>query len=101
MQDCLLIPNFVGMEEITWNDFEKVELRAGTILEVLDYPEARKPAYKVKVDFGDFGVKDEQCADYSTLYKGRACWQAGCRRRKFSKETDREVYVGVFSYRFC
>lgn len=45
------------MEEITWGDFEKVELRAGTILEVFDYPEARKPAYKVKVDFGEFGVK--------------------------------------------
>ncbi|WP_316790364.1 tRNA-binding protein [Pedobacter frigoris] len=45
------------MEEIAWNDFEKVELRAGTIIEVFDYPEARKPAYKVKVDFGDLGVK--------------------------------------------
>jgi tRNA-binding protein len=45
------------MEQITWNDFEKVELRIGTILEVLDFPEARKPAYKVKVDFGEFGVK--------------------------------------------
>jgi len=43
--------------EITWQDFEKVELRAGTILEVLDFPQARKPAYKVKVDFGDFGIK--------------------------------------------
>lgn len=43
--------------EITWQDFEKVELRAGTILEVLDFPEARKPAYKVKVDFGDFGTR--------------------------------------------
>lgn len=45
------------MEEITWNDFEKVELRAGTILEVFDYPAARKPAYKIKADFGDFGIK--------------------------------------------
>ncbi|MGE6218385.1 tRNA-binding protein [Nubsella zeaxanthinifaciens] len=45
------------MEEITWNDFEKVELRVGTIIEAFDYPEARKPAYKVKVDFGDFGIK--------------------------------------------
>ena len=43
--------------EITWQDFEKVELRAGTILEVLDFPEARKPAYKVRVDFGDFGIR--------------------------------------------
>lgn len=46
-----------NMEEITWNDFEKVELRVGTILEVFDFPTARKPAYKVKVDFGDFGIK--------------------------------------------
>jgi tRNA-binding protein len=45
------------METIGWNDFEKVELRAGTILEVLDFPQARKPAYKVKVDFGPLGVK--------------------------------------------
>jgi tRNA-binding protein len=45
------------MEEINWNDFEKIELRAGTILEVFDFPEARKPAYKVKGDFGDFGVR--------------------------------------------
>lgn len=45
------------MQEITWNDFEKVELRIGTILEVFDFPEARKPAYKLKVDFGEFGIK--------------------------------------------
>lgn len=45
------------MEEINWNDFERIELRAGTIVEVLDFPEARKPAYKVKADFGPFGLK--------------------------------------------
>jgi tRNA-binding protein len=45
------------MEEINWNDFEKVELRAGTVMEVYDFPEARKPAYKLKVDFGEFGIK--------------------------------------------
>ncbi|MDB5061486.1 MAG: tRNA-binding protein [Mucilaginibacter sp.] len=45
------------METITWNDFEKVELRAGTILEVADFPEARKPAYKLKVDFGPYGIR--------------------------------------------
>ena len=47
----------LGMEQINWADFEKVALRAGTILEVLDFPEAQKPAYKIKVDFGDLGVK--------------------------------------------
>jgi tRNA-binding protein len=45
------------METITWHDFEKVELRAGTILEVADFPQARKPSYKVKADFGPFGIK--------------------------------------------
>ncbi|MCC8426563.1 tRNA-binding protein [Mucilaginibacter sp. UR6-11] len=45
------------METISWNDFEKVELRVGTVLEVADFPGARKPAYKLKVDFGDLGIK--------------------------------------------
>jgi tRNA-binding protein len=45
------------MQTITWTDFEKVELRAGTILEVQDFPKARKPAYQLKVDFGELGIK--------------------------------------------
>lgn len=45
------------MEPITWNDFEKVEIRIGTILQVLDFPQARRPAYKVEVDFGPLGIK--------------------------------------------
>jgi len=45
------------MDTITWHDFEKVELRVGTILEAIDFPEARKPAFKVRVDFGPFGIK--------------------------------------------
>lgn len=44
------------MEEISWDHFEKVELRVGTVQEVLDFPEARKPAYKLKVNFGQFGI---------------------------------------------
>ncbi|SKB70666.1 tRNA-binding protein [Daejeonella lutea] len=45
------------MEEIQWSDFERVALRVGTVLEVLDFAKARKPAYQVKVDFGDLGIK--------------------------------------------
>ena len=45
------------METISWADFERVELRVGTVLQVLDFPEARKPAYKLQVDFGEFGIK--------------------------------------------
>ena len=44
--------------EITWQDFEKIQMRVGTIVEVIDFPKARKPAYQLKVDFGDFGIKN-------------------------------------------
>ena len=37
---------------ITWKDFEKVEMRVGTVIEVNDFPEARNPAYQIKIDFG-------------------------------------------------
>ncbi len=44
--------------QITFDDFEKVEIRVGRIVDVQDFPEARKPAYKLWVDFGvDIGVK--------------------------------------------
>ena len=45
------------MDTITWHEFEQVELRIGTILEAVEFPEARKPAFKVRVDFGEFGIK--------------------------------------------
>lgn len=45
------------METITWDQFEKIELRVGTIVQVDDFPEARKPAYKLMIDFGDLGLR--------------------------------------------
>lgn len=39
-------------QTLSWSDFEKVEMRIGTILEVKDFPEARKPAYQLVIDFG-------------------------------------------------
>ena len=56
------------MEQITWNDFEKVELRAGTIVEVQDFPEARKPAYQLTIDLGELGTK-KSSAQITGLYK--------------------------------
>ncbi|MCJ7522756.1 MAG: tRNA-binding protein [Dehalococcoidia bacterium] len=52
---------------ISWEDFQKVDLRTGTIIEAQPFPEVRKPAYKLVVDFGDFGLK--KCsAQISALY---------------------------------
>ncbi|MCC1484849.1 tRNA-binding protein [Winogradskyella immobilis] len=53
---------------ITFEDFTKVDLRVGTIIEVNDFPEARNPAYQLKIDFGDLGIK-KSSAQITTLYK--------------------------------
>jgi tRNA-binding protein len=46
------------MKPIGWDDFEKVEMRVGRVLEVEDYPEARKPSYRLRIDFGQpLGVR--------------------------------------------
>ncbi|MDF1550745.1 MAG: tRNA-binding protein [Bacteroidales bacterium] len=52
---------------ISWNDFEKIELRVGTITDAVPFPEARKPAYKLKIDFGELGVK-KSSAQITDLY---------------------------------
>jgi tRNA-binding protein len=51
--DCLFQWQGENMQTIEWSDFEKVELRTGTIVRVEEFPEARKPAYKLWVDFGE------------------------------------------------
>ena len=46
------------MDPISWNDFQEIELRLGTIIEAKDFPQARNPAYILHVDFGDeLGIK--------------------------------------------
>ncbi len=56
------------MADISWDDFQKVELRIGTILEVEEFPEAHKPAWKLTVDFGEeIGVR-RASAQITDLY---------------------------------
>ena len=55
------------MKPISWQDFEKVEIRAGTINRVEDFPEAKVPAYKIWVDFGDLGLM-KSSAQVTKLY---------------------------------
>lgn len=53
-----LVSSKINMiQQISWDDFEKVELRIGTIIEAFEFPEARRPAYKLRVDFGELGIK--------------------------------------------
>ncbi|MBK9015041.1 MAG: tRNA-binding protein [Saprospiraceae bacterium] len=53
---------------ISWADFEKVEIRVGTILAAEDFPKAKNPAYQLTIDFGDFGVK-KSSAQITKLYQ--------------------------------
>lgn len=55
-------------DTISFEDFTKVDLRVGTIIEVNDFPEAKNPAYQLTIDFGDLGVK-KSSAQITTLYK--------------------------------
>ncbi len=52
---------------ITFEDFTKVDLRVGTIIEVNDFPKAHNPSYQLTIDFGDLGIK-KSSAQITTLY---------------------------------
>ena len=45
------------MPTIEWQDFEKIDIRVGTVVEVSDFPKAKKPAFQLSIDFGELGIK--------------------------------------------
>lgn len=53
---------------ISWSDFEKIDIRTGTIISVSDFPKARNPSYKMVIDFGILGLK-KSSAQITALYK--------------------------------
>ena len=53
---------------ITWNDFEKVEMRVGTIIDVAGFPNAKQPAFQLTIDFGESGIK-KSSAQITHLYE--------------------------------
>lgn len=53
---------------ISWDDFEKIDIRTGTIISVSDFPKARNPSYQLEIDFGILGIK-KSSAQITDLYK--------------------------------
>ena len=53
---------------IEWSDFEEIDIRVGTILEINDFPKAKRPAWQLTVDFGELGIK-KSSAQITDLYE--------------------------------
>ena len=80
------------MDIITWADFEKIDIRTGTITEVSDFPKARNPSYQLKIDFGELGFK-KSSAQVVEHYKKEDLICLKIQRKSNSKRKDTKEQV--------
>ncbi|MDG1038915.1 MAG: tRNA-binding protein [Polaribacter sp.] len=89
-------------DKITYEDFLKVDIRIGTIIEVKDFPKARKPAYQLKIDFGDLGIK-KSSAQITELYSKKDLMNAqisaiiNFKPRQIANFMSEVLVIGVYN----
>ena len=84
----------------TYDDFIKLDIRVGRIVAVEDFPEARKPSYKLTIDFGSEIGQKRSSAQLVTHYKKRGVGrEISTRCRELSISPDRAVFIRVFDTR--
>lgn len=90
------------IEEIVFENFLKVEIRIGTIIKVNDFPKAKKSAYQLHIDFGDFGVK-KSSAQITDLYSKeellnrQVCTVINLKPRQIANFMSECLVLGVYN----